>query len=291
MENPFLAPVLWYFAYGSNMSTAKFTGGRGIHPLATARVQVPGWTLAFNIPGIPYSEPSFTSIIPRVKELVADYPLNGSRGKRRSTPNVLGVAYLITQEQYIHMLASEGGGIMYTDIELDAVPLTAKDREATGPMLKVRTLVVVPMMERVPWPLPSERYMQIITSGSRENQMPDSYQGYLESREVYPPPSSKRGKLGASIFLSIWGPIMGLMEKITNATMSSDGRSPSWVIWLVRSVVLMVWWTHDTFFAPVFGRGDGLGKDMMIGAPPLQRRLDLEGQPLFYIGEKGLCKL
>lgn len=151
MEKHIAAPNVWYFAYGSNMSTAKFTGSRGIYPLATARVQVPGWILAFNIPGVPYSEPSFTSIIPRVED--------GNQENGCSTPNVLGVAYLITQEQYINVQASEGGGIMYTDIELDAVPLTAKDREATGSILKVRTLVVVPMMERAPWPLPSERYM------------------------------------------------------------------------------------------------------------------------------------
>ena len=58
-------PDVWYLAYGSNMSRAKFTGSRGIVPKATARVRVPGWVLAFNIPGLPYSEPAFTSIVPR----------------------------------------------------------------------------------------------------------------------------------------------------------------------------------------------------------------------------------
>lgn len=110
--------------------------------------------------------------------------------------------------------------------------------------------------------------------------MPVSYQGYLESREIYSQPSSKRGKLGAFIFLSIWGPIMGLMEKITHSTMGNNGRSPFWVIWLVRFVVLMVWWTHDVFFSPIFGRGDGLSKNVVVGARSLQRELDIEGQPL-----------
>jgi hypothetical protein len=87
--------------------------------------------------------------------------------------------------------------------------------------------------------------------------MPRDYQQYLDSIPVYEPPRKRTGKLGAAIFLAIWGPVMSLMEKMTYATMKKDGYAPRWVIILVRSIVMLLWFTHDAFFAPVFGRGDG----------------------------------
>ena len=53
---------------------------------------------------------------------------------------------------------------------------------------------------------------------------------------------------------------MSLMEKITKVTVQRDGKVPLWVMWLVRSVIVMVWFTHDNIFAPICGRGDGLNE-------------------------------
>lgn len=50
---------------------------------------------------------------------------------------------------------------------------------------------------------------------------------------------------------------MSIMEKITNATIREDGYAPVFVIWLVRTTMTLIWFTHDIFFAPIFGRGDG----------------------------------
>lgn len=72
-------------------------------------------------------------------------------------PDVLGIAYLITADQYVKVLGSEGGGIAYEDIEVDATPVGEKDREQTGERLKVRTLGAA--IERHPPPRPSKRYM------------------------------------------------------------------------------------------------------------------------------------
>ena len=138
--------TLWYLAYGANMSAAKFTGSRGIVPLASARVRVPAWSLAFNIPGLPYSEPCFTSIVPTLSPAPPSPP-----------PDVLGVAYLITQEQYVQVIGSEGGGIAYDDIEVEAVPVGQVDRELVGERVIVRTLG--PALRRSPCGRPSRRYM------------------------------------------------------------------------------------------------------------------------------------
>lgn len=241
----FSGDLIWYLAYGSNMSTEKFTRGRGIIPLATARVRVPDWILAFNIPGLPYSEPTFTSVIPRDPSAKSDWCI----------PDVLGVAYLITQDQYVRVLGSEGGGIAYDDIEVEAVPVEKQDADVIGPKIKVRTLGSA--MERIPWPKPSRRYMNIILAGSSEVKMPEMYQRYLESINVYEPPERRRTKAGAALFLRFWGPVMAIMEKITNATIREDGYAPGFVIWLVRFIMAVIWFTHDVFFAPLFGRGDG----------------------------------
>ena len=136
---------VWYFAYGSNMSTAKFTGSRRITPLSAARVRLPGWVLTMEIPGTPYSEPSFSSIRPR--DCASDL----------GQVEVVGVAYLITQIQYRKVIASEGGGIAYNDLSLRAVPVYAEDEAKTGHSIQVRTLGTA--MSRRPCGLPSTRYM------------------------------------------------------------------------------------------------------------------------------------
>ena len=139
-------PNVWYFAYGSNMSASKFTGSRGIQPLATARARLPGWTLTTEIPGTPYSEPAYTSI----------RPISGTDDKARE---VLGRAYLITAAQYVHLVASEGGGIAYADIAISsAVPATQEDEQTVGKhVFGVRTLGTI--MRRDPTAVPSQRYM------------------------------------------------------------------------------------------------------------------------------------
>ena len=103
--------VVWYFSYGSNMSREKLEGSRGIHPIAKAAVSIIGWQLTFNIPGIPYKEPVFTSVTPK-----AYFGYHG-------IPDVNGIAYLISSEDYAKIVASEGGGVAYSNIELECKAL------------------------------------------------------------------------------------------------------------------------------------------------------------------------
>ena len=167
METMYGAPdrpaLLWYFAYGSNMSSQKFIDSRGIFPHAIANVKVPGWRLAFNIPGLPYAEPAFTSIVRRQPE---------SQSESQLYPDVIGVAYLITHDQYIRVLGSEGGGIAYDDTEVTAMPIGPEDAALTGPMVKVRTLGAA--MKRHPCPRPSKRYMVSPLTTTNGNAMQDS---------------------------------------------------------------------------------------------------------------------
>ena len=65
-----LKPI-WYIAYGSNMAVSKFRGDRGINPLDTAVVNLPGWELIMEVPGVPYREPAFASV-QRIEETDKD---------------------------------------------------------------------------------------------------------------------------------------------------------------------------------------------------------------------------
>ena len=63
--------------------------------------------------------------------------------------------------------------------------------------------------------------------------------------------------MGAFLFLAQWGPMMALLEKIAICSIGPDGNAPPCVIWLVRSVMAVIWLVHDWIFAPIFGPGDG----------------------------------
>ncbi|KAI0508615.1 hypothetical protein F5B22DRAFT_638650 [Xylaria bambusicola] len=238
--------TVWYFAYGSNMSSAKFTGDRGIIPLKVARVRIPGWILAMEIPGMPYSEPSFSSIAPRAY----------GDGEEKGFPDVVGVAYLITRAQYKHVIASEGGGTAYLNLCIAGVPVEATDEEKTGTRVKVWTLGSA--IARHPPPAPSLRYMTLLTEGANESKLPLEYQGYLSQIPTYRLPDSRWTRLGATIFLSIWSPVMSLMEKLVKGNIREDGNTYLWIVYLVRLVMLFIWLMHDYVFWPMFGRGDGL---------------------------------
>lgn len=74
----------------------------------------------------------------------------------------------------------------------------------------------------------------------------------------YVPPTNKWTKLGAFIFLQLMNPVWSLLDKITHSNTGQDGNVPAHIVWLVRSVIFIIWLIHDWVFAPIFGRGDGL---------------------------------
>lgn len=120
-------------------------------------------------------------------------------------------------------------------------------------------------------------YQDLIVHGATEASYPEDYQKYLRAIPVYKPPSGGPRRVGAALFLTVWVPIMALMEKITKAAIAwngdDSGNAPGAVIWLVRTIVMLMWWHHDHLHAPLWGRGDGL--DQGDGAADGQR-VDLE---------------
>ncbi|UKZ45836.1 hypothetical protein TrVGV298_000029 [Trichoderma virens] len=100
---------VWYFAYGSNLSSEIFRAHRGIQPLEAIPVRLPGWSLTFDIYGVPYQEPAFLSISVAVAS-------TGKNSNGVALPDVHGTAYLVDRKAYYSIIASEGGGTAYEEI-------------------------------------------------------------------------------------------------------------------------------------------------------------------------------
>jgi gliotoxin/aspirochlorine biosynthesis gamma-glutamylcyclotransferase len=145
---------IWYFAYGSNMKSSCMEG-RKITPLAQRNVQVRTHYVTFDIFGIPYSEPSYASIEEFPQGSKADLKLLwGSR--EIAVPSACGVAYLLTAADAHRLLLTEGSGVVYDLIKVEAVCL-GSNGEPCGEKIAAYTL-------RSKHPLrpngaPSARYM------------------------------------------------------------------------------------------------------------------------------------
>jgi len=177
---------VWYFAYGSNMSSDKFSNRRGIHPLASARILVPGWRLTFEVPGMPYSEPGMSSIAPI--DRVPHVPTARDPEKSPEAGVVVqGRAYLITPLQLVQVVKSEGGGIAYKMEKLHGEAVGPEDEaQLGGRCVDVFALVNVPAMSREnPEPLPSKRYKGLLLDGAREAVMPEAYMEFLRTLPQY----------------------------------------------------------------------------------------------------------
>lgn len=140
MEPSVTSPI-WYFGYGSNMK-ASVMQGRGIKPLEVRWARVHGYVLTFDVFGLPYSEPSMASIAP--------YTMTG---ETQHVPDVCGVAYLLSSEDFKRLVGTEGGGVAYDEIEVEGVSWRAQVAEE----IRMHTLVA-----KFPWrpnACPSKRYL------------------------------------------------------------------------------------------------------------------------------------
>ena len=137
-------PGIWYFAYGSNIMQSVMDS-RGLTPCAVERVVVPSYILTFDVFGVPYSEPAMASIAKRsVVHEEVDQP---------ERPAVHGVAYLLSQAQYRELIVSEGAGMAYVEVEVDATVLSSEPQR----VIVTRTLAAKYPFR--PNALPSARYL------------------------------------------------------------------------------------------------------------------------------------
>lgn len=153
METSHVAKIpsdtLWYFGFGSNMKLSTMKG-RGIDILNTKAVKVLSYVLTFDVFGLPYSEPSMASI--------ARYTSPDHRTETNNPPDVYGAAFLITTKDYKRVIATEGGGVAYKEIEVAGVPLSGDEADITMYTLTAK-------YPRRPNAAPSVRYLVRIGRG------------------------------------------------------------------------------------------------------------------------------
>lgn len=171
---------IWYLAYGSNLCSKVFKNRRGISPIDKRDVFVPGLELTFNLAGVPFSEPCFAN---------ARFATSSSSEKAASTSTevsydweapwtgrgaLLGVAYLVSPDDFGRILATEGGGGSYQMVAVDAHVLAcdafpdSKRHSLTGETLRAFTLVSPEgsPRNRDPALQPSLRYLNLIRAGA-----------------------------------------------------------------------------------------------------------------------------
>lgn len=233
----FMEAFYWYFGYGSNLNSGTFLDRRGIRPLDQKRMIVPGWKLNFEVAGLPYVEPGFCSI-----DTLTDDDLK--RDIRR--PTLQGIAYLVTANDYRHIIADEGGDSSYRQILLEAFdPLTNTSEQvwslqATAPRK---------------WCQPSLRYITLIREGAKEHGFPKDYLDYLESIEPFVL-TGRRQKLRAAIFTGFWMPIILWLFAMRILLTRTDGSGPRWLTEFQNICFTTAWQIHDMVWAQRFGRGD-----------------------------------
>ncbi|KAF8579140.1 hypothetical protein K439DRAFT_415936 [Ramaria rubella] len=268
----------WYLAYGSNLSYETFQKRRGIRPLSKTSVLVPSLELAFNLPGIPYFEPCFANVRQR-----------DSSSTSASTPALIGVAYLVTPQDYAKILASEGGGASYEEVTVECYRLPENDFEdAEGEKSELGQEIVAytllaPARKLRSTPLqPSKRYIDIIRLGARENKLPAKYIAYLDTIKFYEL-KGLRKTVGAMLFIVTWVPLLlPVLLLVKIFANPKTGRVPRWLSGLLDASFSAMWRNYETVWKGLFGSGETTEKDLSVSHDPKEvktKYLNFEGPP------------
>ncbi|CAH0018879.1 unnamed protein product [Clonostachys rhizophaga] len=243
---------MWYFGYGSNMKASSMAD-RKITPLKTKVVTVPTHFVTFDIFGIPYSEPSYASL--------EQFP-DGGHGKldllhrrnRTQVPPACGVGHLLNPVDFHRLLVTEGSGVVYNLIEVQAYELAPDGRPILAPF-PVYTL-------KAKWPqrpngIPSARYMNIFLQGARDHNLPPAYIEYLEKLPRYQKVEGPERTAGQLVFDRAWRPFLKRLVRITTWKVDEDGNCPFYVAHIIVWLYQLMWKYHDLIHRHIFEEGDG----------------------------------
>ncbi|KAF2877968.1 hypothetical protein BDV95DRAFT_480528 [Massariosphaeria phaeospora] len=226
----------WYFAYGSNLSLSVLTGKRGVAPQQSRVVRLPGYSLCFNVLFLPYSEPAMAGLQARVQH-------------DRCQP-VFGVAYLLSEADFLKVLVTEGAGVAYRMVETAA-------EDVAGKTLRVYTLIARHESPFAGGRYPSRRYLDLLLKGAIESKLPIEYQETLVQLPAFRPSNSTRWRVGQWTFQLVWHKISMWVQHGTRRFSNEQGEVPGWFLTIFDILLWLMWFHHDYIQAPVFGRGDG----------------------------------
>ncbi|OAQ61128.2 gliotoxin biosynthesis protein GliK [Pochonia chlamydosporia 170] len=231
---------MWYIGYGSNMKGSSMKS-RSITPLATEVITVPTHYVTFDIFGVPYSEPCYASI--------AEFPHNGSTkldlihsNYRTRVPALCGVAHLLTLSDFHRLLVTEGSGVVYDIITVQAYRLD-NSRKPVGLPFTGYTL-------KAKWPqrpngIPSARYMRLFIDGAKENKFGKEYIEYLENFPAYHKVEGPGRTYGQLVFDLGWRPFLKRLIRLTTWNVDKDGNCPVYIAFIIVWLYKFMWFYHD----------------------------------------------
>lgn len=245
-----------YLAYGSNLTSRTLTGSRHIHPLEVTPVRVPSLTLTFTLAGLPYLEPCFANVRPRLQP--PPHPAEQDK-------ELIGVVYKLREEDYSRLFASEGAGTGYQEFTVTCYPLTPTTTSTTT--TDNTEIIATTLLCREdasagtsnltrPGCQPSNRYLQLLREGARERDLPTSYVQYLDGLRGYKV-TSRRQFVGGIVVMVVWGPALATMLLLNRVfARGDDGRAPGWVLAFARGIMRTMWGCYDGVLVKVFGNGE-----------------------------------
>lgn len=275
--------TVFYLAYGSNLCAETFQRKRGIRPLSQANVVVPELVMTFDLPGLPYLEPCFANSSYRIRTpsstadekapTLSDASPAPRYRKTEWKKGLVGVVYEITTKDYAHLTVTEGGGTRYQDILVDCYELPAGEDTVplnpTSPPFKAHTLYSPPCLPTQPhckiegritrpdpnYAQPSQRYLNLITSGADELCFPKEYKEYLRRIRPYVL-TTKKQMAGRFIFVMVWFPLLTTLLGLNRIFADKQGRSPPFLRGLLLAVFGTGWRSYDAVLKPIFGDGE-----------------------------------
>ena len=198
---------VWNFAFGANLSRKILTGRRKIEPLESWPALANGWELSFDYRGIPFLEPGFGTL------------------RKTSSPSVCvhGVVHRMSAADYQQLLVTEGGSgrtdvpgyrsvpircTVYAPSAGSKHPPSMCENPAAMPGVEIVAVALIATSDVLRLgTLPSNRYVDLLISGSKNYGLADEYQNYLSSH-----PRHRKTRAGWAticflyliVFLPIW---------------------------------------------------------------------------------------
>ena len=102
---------------------------------------------------------------------------------------------------------------------------------------------------------PSERYLNLLREGARENDLPADYQAYLAALPPYTI-NSWRQRVGQVLFLATWAPLFVTFVYSSRLFADEKGKLPTWCAMILTVASNLLWLSYDRLFEPTFGNGE-----------------------------------
>lgn len=236
---------VWYLSYGSNMKPSVLSERRMVYPVESCPCRVAGWYLNFDVEGVPYFEPCFASI--------GQKPWKGSADAQME---LQAVAHRITQEDFVRIQRTEGGGghagMGYESVNISAVSYDGKT-------LDTITLI---HRSRVPsfFAHPSKRYHGLLVDGAKQSGLSTEYISYLEGIPAYERPNSAIQNILLILCLSpyvlfIAGPVLAWYFISSKLTFGGQWQGPKILYMALQAITDMCYVLHNMIWKHVCGSG------------------------------------